>query len=62
MDYCNFNFFVDPIDCSTDPCLLSWLIKDNRFLLNYVANGQCSNGTKLTDLNPFAYNKCPASC
>ena len=50
--------YTDPIDCESDPCHLAWLIKDYRKLLNPVADGVCSNGTKFTDLDSNYYTIC----
>lgn len=50
-------FFInqDPFDCEDDPCHLSWLIVDNRHLLD-VLNSRgsvyCSNDTSFTSLDP----------
>ena len=51
--------YIDPIDCESDPCLLAWLIRDNRNLLPAVYLGQCSNGTVFEELDPNGYNDCP---
>ena len=56
------SLITDPIDCTTDPCHLAWLIRDNRQLINYVRYGYCSNGTAFSDLNAFGYSNCPISC
>ena len=42
----------DPVDCESDPCHLSWLIRDNRHLLKAIYHGTCLNGTRFEDLNP----------
>ena len=48
----NYRFAADPIDCESDPCHLTWLVRDNRHLLNPIADGRCSNGTRFDDLDP----------
>ena len=52
-----FKLTTDPFDCSD--CHLTWLIRDNRRLLPFVAGGYCSNGTIFEDLNPSGYENCP---
>ena len=49
---------LDSFDCTSDPCHLSWFIKDNRHLLKAVSFAYCSNGTRFEDLDPNAYSKC----
>ena len=53
--------YTDPIDCESDPCHLAWLIKDNRYLLNPIADGVCSNGTKFTDVDSNYFTFCPVT-
>ena len=52
-----FFLALDPIDCSD--CHLTWLIRDNRHFLEFIYEGQCSNGTYLTDLDPNGFSDCP---
>ena len=51
-------FILDPFDCVSDLCHLSWLIRDNPDLLKSVTGGRCSNGTKFEQLNPNGFNNC----
>ena len=48
---------TDPIDCGD--CHLTWLIRDNRQLLDAVVGGSCSNGTRFGALDPSGYANCP---
>ena len=57
----NFLVFKDKIDCESDHCHLSWLIRDNRDLMAIVSSAQCSNGTKFEDLHQHAYVNCPVN-
>ena len=38
------SIFLDPFDCATDPCHLTWLLRDRRNLLPLVKNAICENG------------------
>jgi len=49
---------IDPIDCDADPCHISWLIRDNRLLIENIFGGSCSNGDFLADLDKNAYDNC----
>jgi len=54
-----YAYYVDPFDC-IDHCQLTWLIRDNRHLLQAVAGGaQCSNETYFVDLDPNGFTDCP---
>ena len=53
------SLLIDPIDCVSDPCHLSWLIRYNRNMLPAVSDVFCSNGTRFEDLNQNAYANCP---
>ena len=44
--------FLDPFDCVTDSCHLTWLIRDNPQFLANAQLGKCSNGTAFTELDP----------
>lgn len=53
---------VDPIDCDSDPCHLTWLLRENRHYLNLIHNGKCLNGLSFGDVNsePMLEN-CPVN-
>ena len=67
---CIFNFNLDPIDCTTDPCHLAWLLTGSNStqmrsqITGHGANGQeagvCakySYDPPFTALNSFDFNK-----
>ena len=58
---------VDQIDCESDPCHLAWLVRwqtptiegENKHrLLDFVQHAECSNGTRMEDLDPNAFIEC----
>lgn len=51
--------FKDPIDCTGDPCHLSWLVYDDWDLLRKVPTARCSNGTLLSELRYEDFENCP---
>ena len=54
-----FEYITDPIDCTSDPCHMAWLIRDNPSLMRHVYYANCSNGTRFEDLDRNGYNNCP---
>lgn len=50
---------LDPYDCSSNPCHLSWLTKYNRDLLKQVDLITCSNGIRVADLPENNFASCP---
>ena len=59
----SINFlYADVINCSIDPCELAWLIRDNRWLLPFVTNAVCFNGTAFNNLNFYWFANCPKNC
>jgi hypothetical protein len=48
-------FGANNFDCD---CSISWLIYENRQLLDHIRNGLCSNGTRFEHLNPESYIEC----
>ena len=49
---------IDPIDCSSDLCHMSWIENVDRNLLTRLDAAKCSNGTLLKDLNADEYSSC----
>ena len=43
--------YADLIDCDSDPCHLTWLLRDNRHFLNRVHNAKCSDGVSFEEIN-----------
>ena len=59
MDLKHFGKKIDPIDCFSDICHMSWIAKINRDLLSRVdATAKCSNGTSFQDLAVEFYGDC----
>ena len=56
----SINFlYADAINCSIDLCELAWLIRDNHWLLPFVTNAVCFNGTAFNNLNFYWFANCP---
>ena len=55
-------YFKDLIDCSSDPCHLAWLAREDSFLLNFVYEAECSDGTKLKYLSKDYFANCLVYC
>ena len=54
------NVIADKIDCKSDLCHLSWILRDDRHLIDLLSNDSvCSNNTRLKDLNQDAFISCP---
>ena len=51
--------FIDPLDCTADPCHLAWIMRDDWDLLRLVPNARCSNGSLISELQWPEFESCP---